>query len=110
MRERESSTANTAEPTVGILSTALGQTMTGTNASALQAYRIGQLSAVMLGERLNGMQAPLSAVASRSPITIELSEAAQVLVCCGETITESPDEAPKSFLRRNAQRRDSVAG
>ena len=33
------------------------------------------------------MQAPLSAVANRSPITIELSETAQVIGCGGETIT-----------------------
>ena len=33
------------------------------------------------------MQAPLSAVANRSPIMIELSETAQVIVWGGETMT-----------------------
>jgi len=37
------------------------------------------------------MQAPLSAVANRSPITNELSENAKVIVCGGETITGTSD-------------------
>ena len=40
-----------------------------------------------LGERLNGMQTPVSVVANRSPITIESSGIDQVIVCGGEAIT-----------------------
>jgi hypothetical protein len=40
-----------------------------------------------LGERLNGMQAPLSVVADNTPITIESSGIAQVIVCGGATMT-----------------------
>ena len=40
-----------------------------------------------LGERLNGIQAPLSAVARHSPITNETSGITQVIVCGRETIT-----------------------
>jgi hypothetical protein len=47
----------------------------------------GRGAIAQLGERLNGMQAPLSAVASRSPITIDTSGIAQVIVCGGEAIT-----------------------
>ena len=37
------------------------------------------------------MQAPLSAVARRVPITIGLSGIDEVIVCGGETITEAPE-------------------
>ena len=51
------------------------------------------------------MQAPLSAVAIRSPITNDLSETAQVIVCGGETITEVPD---LGALSQSIQRPDPV--